>query len=418
MNPHQDKRFNIAGVIERVLGDRDFHLSRIINLCEGTSSTYTPVLEAPRLRVYVATRHGICLLNDDRSEMPPSRSCLVEIVKAEFADSALSAGSSDDRILCHSECKGEMLYHLGQDNRRRSRVEYVAFLDDDLELKVSDLLSATAQASDRGYSVFQLQLSTDSHAVWPIFKEIDSQTAWSRIGFVEIMAPVISQRELDFGLLDVLKPFKSGFGWDFYLLPVLADLFEDFKLGIYRGAKMRHSRPVTTSNETTFSNGMNALQEEELIRSALVLALVRSESFCNRYDFLLTLQELLESNTPALVGVASGLHSLTTRYWFSRELETQLQKTTQEHHTAMRSLQDTKASLEQLRVKLDVLTEEGEQLKAELYYSSQLVTRIYDSATWKIGRLFFLPLRILRRFLRPQRPEKTTKALEDSSQSH
>jgi hypothetical protein len=67
------------------------------------------------------------------------------------------------------------------------------------------------------------------------------------------MGPVIAQREIDRGLLAVLAPFRSGFGWDAYLLPLLGDLFPDFRPGLYLGARMRHARPLRTDPQRRFT---------------------------------------------------------------------------------------------------------------------------------------------------------------------
>lgn len=430
-SPDPDSR--LAEAIDWVLGDRQRQETRMQSLPSGDGPALGPGT-ATSLRIYVAARAGSYHLIDDRSGMPAEAAARVDLIEADYTSprdgETTTASHGLERILCASECKGEMLYLLAQDNKQRRRCDYVAFIDDDVEVRVSELLAGAEQAQQRHCPIFQLQLSHDSHAVWPQLKQrpqhdkhVPSGFAetWSELRFVEIMAPVIAQAELDLGLLDLLAPLKSGFGWDFYLLPCLNDLYDDFQPGLYRGAVMRHRRPVNTGNATQFSNGLTAQQEEELIRASLILSLVelRQEALQQRGALLQrigrTLLSLQTAHCSGLVnGFASGLLSITKRYWLCRDLEQQCQGLLEEQRRLQRELeqrdsviqqQDEKQQLllGQLLQRQDELERIGHQLaEAQLgvIERDQWITTMRQSATWKLGRLVLSPLRMLRALAR------------------
>lgn len=334
---------DLRDLIRRLVGDREQHQALITtrgHCSDGPGEAQRAAGRVfPRVRIYVACSRGMHGLVDDRDTLEPERKRRVDIVEAEYADP--TAITAEDRLAgrvpCPSECKGQMMHLLAEDNRIRPPVDYVAFLDDDLELRVSDLLAGAEEAMARGCSIFQLQLTHDSHAVWDVLKakaplgenpsvEIADPAApvacWSELPFVEVMGPVIAQREIDRGLLAVLAPFRSGFGWDAYLLPLLGELFPDFRPGIYLGSRMRHVRPLRTDPQRRFSNGLTPPQEEDMLRAALLLTLLTPRVLESRGLFLAELQRQLNGATPELLhGLTDALHSVSQRYWQCKHLE-------------------------------------------------------------------------------------------------
>jgi hypothetical protein len=329
---------DLRALIRRLVGDREHHQALITtrgHCPDGPGEAQRAAGRiSPRVRIYVACSRGVHGLVDDRDTLEPERERRVDIVEAEYADPA--AVTAEDRLAgrvpCPSECKGQMMHLLAEDNRLRAPVDYVAFLDDDLELRVSDLLAGAEEAMARSCSIFQLQLTHDSHAVWDVLKAEapspespdpgDPVSPWLELPFVEVMGPVIAQREIDRGLLAVLAPFRSGFGWDAYLLPLLGELFPDFRPGIYLGARMRHVRPLRTDPHRRFSNGLTPPQEEDMLRAALLLTLLTPRVLESRGLFLAELQRQLNGAAPELLhGLADALHSVSLRYWQCRHLE-------------------------------------------------------------------------------------------------
>ncbi|MCF8132035.1 MAG: hypothetical protein K9J72_02785 [Synechococcus sp. Tobar2m-G35] len=329
---------DLCQLIRRLVGDRQYH-QELITVLRPCPAGPGQALRAagrvsPRLRIYVASNRGDHGLVDDRDTLDPEQQRQVDIIEAEYADP--SAVTAEDRLAgrvpCPSECKGQMMHLLAEDNRRRHPVDYVAFLDDDLELRVSDLLAGSEEAMARSCSVFQLQLTHDSHAIWDVLKaaapgvepeDPGDKVPWAELPFVEVMGPVIAQRELDRGLLSVLAPFRSGFGWDAYLLPLLGELFPDFRPGVFLGACMRHHRPLRTDPHRCFSNGLTPPQEEDLLRAAMLLTLLQPRAIESRSLFLAELQRQLHGEAPeVLQGLGAALHSVTQRYWHCLQLET------------------------------------------------------------------------------------------------
>lgn len=429
---------SVEVAIERVLGDRQRHEARIMTRPGADRQSFNPISRDPKLRIYVATAHGSYAFRDDRDELTGSARERIDVVEAEYLErtpeglAELPLGPNP-RVISPSECKGEMLFRLGQDNRTRPAVDYVAFLDDDIEVSASALLQGATAAVQRNCPVFQLQLSHDSHAVWPLLKQRHGPDApigagfpemWTDIDFVEIMAPVVAQAELDRGLLEVLAPFKSGFGWDFYLLPVLAELYDDFRPGLFRGGCMRHIRPVQTRGDTLFSHGLSALQEEELLRAGLLQCLFRDGPLPDRAIFLRQLYDVLTTNTHKHQAIAGALASTTERHWRSRGLESQwhqlllqhreqqhaLEESHRQHDTTRHQLEEAhreqerlilmhcneQEALQQLVHKLQQQQLEVEQTlecyEQEVTGYRRYVADIKRSYTWRIGRLVLSPV--------------------------
>lgn len=396
----------VAAVIERVLEDRQRHEERVQIRPGSNRQSYCTFSQTPKLRVYVATAHGCYAFKDDRDQVSGLPQDRIEVVEAEFLARTPEAfaklpTTGNTRVSCPSECKGEMLFRLAQDNKTRPAVDYVAFLDDDIEVCASALLRGATAAAQRNSPLFQLQLSQDSHAVWPQLKERQGQHGpigegftgvWADLDFVEIMAPIVAQAELDRGLLDLLEPFKSGFGWDFYLVPVLAELYEDFRPGLFTGACMRHLRSVMTNSESLFSNGLTAMKEEELLRAGLLRCLLRDGPLPDRKTFLRRLHHELMTNDPKLLAIAAGLCSSTERQWHARILENKLNQL----HLGLEH--------QQLEMKQAHDHHELEMKQAQDCYEhemngySQYVAEIKRSHTWRVGRLilslFVWPIRL------------------------
>ena len=387
---------NLAAAIERILGDRQRHEAQLLPRPTSEQCSFLRLDQPPRLRIYVASREGVYAFIDDRAQLPAAVRGHVEVVVAEYkavSAEAMAALPPNPlpRVACASECKGEMLFKLGQDNQQRPRVDYVAFLDDDVEAKASDLLRACGIAARRGCPIFQLQLSRDSHAVWSALMQHQEPEGagppetWSAIEFVEIMAPVIAQTELDAGLLEVLAPFKSGFGWDSYLLPVLSQLYDDFQPGLFRGACMRHQRPVQTQGNTRFSHGLTACQEEELLRAGLLQCLLQESPVNDRAELLRQLATILHSQDAIQRALASGLAFHTDRQWRCRSLEQQWQQQHDLLQQATQRLQQAEANLGQSQLQLEAL--------------QGAILELRTSNSWRLGRLLSSPLRLARRLM-------------------
>jgi len=439
----------VGRALERVLGDRQWHEAQITAAPASNADGYRSQECSPSLRIYVACKRGRHALIDDRSSLTAAEQQRIEVVEAEFAATSPEAlaglpAGANPRISCGSECKGEMLHRLDADNQRRAAMDYVAFLDDDIAVSISDLVRGTEAAARRSCMIFQLQLSQDSHAVWPLLKErreaedppgTGFPELWSDLDFVEIMAPVIAQSELDRGLLRLLAPFKSGFGWDFYLLPVLKLLYSDFRPGLYRGASMRHERPVQTSNTTRFSHGLTAVQEEELIRAGLLMRLLDGSAQLERSAWLGRLHDTWTEGSEQLRCVASALNSISERHWLARSLEHQVRAQQQRlkaqdeqlalHNSDLEARQADIERLivvhrdEQIAMRAQVAHVDGrncelhetlQRSQAELQRSQAELQRCHAeingyasfvrdlkrSATWRLGRLLLKPFSVLK----------------------
>ena len=171
-----------------------------------------------------------------------------------------------------TECKGQLMELAWRQLEMPPADHYVAFLDDDLCLRTSDINTILAMSRMHHLSAAQpsLTLNSPSSREYPWLRQ-RACTSLHRLPIVENQAPFIRR-----DLLDLSMPFlvstKSAYGYDRFALPLCAAELSDWRFGAIDIAPMSHLRPLG-SVEQSFSNGLKSKEEELLVRQRLMLAM-------------------------------------------------------------------------------------------------------------------------------------------------
>ena len=171
-----------------------------------------------------------------------------------------------------TECKGQLMELAWRQLEMPPADHYVAFFDDDLCLRTSDINMVLAMARMHHLSAAQpaLSLNSPSSREYPWLRQ-RACTSLHRLPIVENQAPFIRR-----DLLDLSMPFlvstKSAYGYDRFALPLCAAELGDWRFAAIDCAPMSHLRPLG-SVEQRFSNGLKSKEEEHLVRQRLMLAM-------------------------------------------------------------------------------------------------------------------------------------------------
>jgi len=171
-----------------------------------------------------------------------------------------------------TECKGELMESAWRQLDMPAEDHYVAFLDDDLCLRTSDINTVLALSRMHHLSAAQpaLSLNSPSSREYPWLRQ-RACTSLHRLPIVENQAPFIRR-----DLLDLSMPFlvstKSAYGFDRFALPLCAAELRAWRFAAIDLAPMTHLRPLG-SVEQKFSNGLKSKEEELLVRQRLMLAM-------------------------------------------------------------------------------------------------------------------------------------------------
>jgi hypothetical protein len=180
---------------------------------------------------------------------------------------------------CHvlsqrTECKGDIYNALAAHLHQTQQCpEYVALIDDDVALCISDINRALHIARSEGLDAFSPTLLHDSafsHR-WSLQRP---NRLLREVDWIEVMMPFyrgslfLSGREHYLGNI-------SSYGIDRYLMPTLQHISGQTKTAVLDAVAASHRRPIT-SGEKVFRNGRTGREE----RSAMLersLALLQAQ---------------------------------------------------------------------------------------------------------------------------------------------
>lgn len=174
------------------------------------------------------------------------------------------------QLISHAtQCKGEMFYvcamSLADDLAHYS---YVAFVDDDILVRVSCLNSAIRYGMAFELTAFQPSLARCSYYSH-LFTLQQQGNAVRMVDWVEVMMPFV-RANLFLEASSFYQHSISSYGIDCYVWPVLAiamNIGNGF--AVIDNAICAHIRPIS-SGARVFSSGLTGLQEMEIIRQKLV----------------------------------------------------------------------------------------------------------------------------------------------------
>ena len=190
----------------------------------------------------------------------------------ELPHNPLGVQLSGPVISIRTECKGQILEHCEQHLRpwlvqgceTKQQRSYVAILDDDILIGISDLNRALHIGRKLNLTTFSPSLSRDSFSNHSKMLNQAGQLA-HRVNWVEIMMPFIDQR-LFHAAKDYYPTSISSWGIDCYAYPMLAIALNiGDQHAVLDQIIGSHIRPVT-SGDRIFSNKLTAHDELKLVK--------------------------------------------------------------------------------------------------------------------------------------------------------
>jgi hypothetical protein len=167
-----------------------------------------------------------------------------------------------------TECKGEIYSALAEHLHAQQRMpEYVALLDDDIWISVSDINRALHLARCERLDVFSPVLTHDSYYShrWSLQQP---HRLFRAIDWVEVMMPFY-RGEIFLAGREHYRGNVSSWGIDKFLMPTLQQLSKRTRTALIDAVAASHRRPVTSGNKT-YRNGLTAKQEHDAMRARCV----------------------------------------------------------------------------------------------------------------------------------------------------
>ena len=229
--------------------------------------TINPSAQPNDLIVIASQRGRHCVMVDQQF---PCR-----VVLFDWTGEGFEAGSNPhgwELLSEATECKGHLMEVAYQRLARPPAGHYMGFIDDDVMLRSSDVITLLALARIYNLSALQPAVSHTS--------SLSQEYGWlrqrpghtlHRVPIVEIMAPFIRT-----DLLELAMPFstgiRSGYGLDRFALPLCAVHLGDWRFAAIDIFTLSHVRNFSSLNKR-FTNGLLSKEEELLVRLRLVKAI-------------------------------------------------------------------------------------------------------------------------------------------------
>jgi hypothetical protein len=194
-------------------------------------------------------------------------------------------------INCKTEFKGEILkaiYHYYKDD---NNIEYLCFMDDDIEIPVSAINKLIQLAYENKLDAFQAAVNPECFYSYQ-FNVLKPGLGIEYVKWVEIMTPFYRKQLFD-AAHDFYETNISSYGIDNFAIPFYQQVLGLTKSAVIHDVSMKHLRPVTDGSKV-FSNGLTARQEGELVRKKILEMIEIDPSIKLNRMFL---REVLEVNT-------------------------------------------------------------------------------------------------------------------------
>lgn len=168
-------------------------------------------------------------------------------------------------LSCVTECKGEIYQALAEHlSPQRELPEYVALIDDDILIGVSDINRALHLGRCEGLDCFSPVLSHDSLYTyrWSLRQP---NRLFRPVDWVEVMMPFYRGRLFMAGR-EHYRGNVSSWGIDKYLMPTLQQLLGLPRTALIDAVMASHRRPIT-SGQKIYRNGRDAGQERDAMKA-------------------------------------------------------------------------------------------------------------------------------------------------------
>ena len=164
-----------------------------------------------------------------------------------------------------TECKGHLMHHAWKELGNPSLWSYMAFIDDDVMFSMSSIEQLLHLAHIHKLTACQPAISHFS-SIDPLYGHLKWRAGVThhRVPMIEIMAPFI-RGDLLKNAMPFMQGIRSGYGFDRYVLPLVADAMKQWRFACCDLTPMNHTRKLQSPG-MRFKNQMSPHDEEQLMR--------------------------------------------------------------------------------------------------------------------------------------------------------
>lgn len=173
----------------------------------------------------------------------------------------------DNLLNTRTEFKGSLINEVYKHFKADGSIDYIGFIDDDLAISIAGINQLFEIAYKENLDAFQPATTPESfmsHA----FTLQKLNCIWEPTDWVEIMCPFYRKNIFD-AAAEFYPICISSYGVDRYAIPYFQKLLGRDKTAIIHAVPVTHLKPITNGN-LSFSNGLSAIEEGELIRKELL----------------------------------------------------------------------------------------------------------------------------------------------------
>jgi hypothetical protein len=164
-----------------------------------------------------------------------------------------------------------------------SSIDYIGFMDDDLAISVAGINQLFEIAYQENLDAFQPATTRESFMSHAFTLQMPN-CIWEPTDWVEIMCPFYRKNIFD-AAAEFYPTCISSYGIDRYAIPYFQKLLGRDKTAIIHAVPVTHLKPITNGN-LSFSNGLSAIEEGELIRKELLRRIKQSNTHLFSQQFL------------------------------------------------------------------------------------------------------------------------------------
>lgn len=168
-----------------------------------------------------------------------------------------------------TEFKGSMLVELSKWAKPHA-YRYIGIMDDDQQISCSGINTVLGMAHQHQFDAFHPSVSQGSFLSHARFLQQKNQD-WEHVDWIEIMSPFLRKEVFESGA-PFYKLSISSYGIDCFVFPFLLRKLNFSKPALVHAVSVKHLKPVTDGSRK-FSNGLDARQEGELVRTAILKAI-------------------------------------------------------------------------------------------------------------------------------------------------
>lgn len=182
----------------------------------------------------------------------------------------LPAGKSYTYIVnIKTEFKGHLLVELCAWAKQHP-YRYIGIMDDDQQIACSGINTMLTMADQHNFDAFHPSVTHGSFFSHDRFLQ-KKEVQWEYVDWIEIMSPFLRKEVFELG-----EPFYrlsiSSYGIDCFVFPFLLRKLGLRKPVLVHSVSVKHLKSVTDGSRK-FSNGLDARQEGELVRTAILNAI-------------------------------------------------------------------------------------------------------------------------------------------------